>query len=174
MIDVQAGLFSGEQPVVDGEGLIARLNSLIARARAANLPIIFIQDDDVGPPESAEWALHPQLAATPSDHYLRKPHSDAFYKTELQALLSELGVNHVITSGCSTDACVDATTRRALALGYHVTLASDGHSTCDNEFMRGEQSIAYYNIILSGLGRFDGFGNGERSIAVVASPEIAF
>lgn len=80
----------------------------------------------------------------------------------------------LIVVGCKTDACVDATCRRAISLGYDVTLVADGHSTSDNQFLTAPQSIAYYNVILDELGLEDGFGNGEHSISVQPMGELVF
>jgi nicotinamidase-related amidase len=172
IIDVQLGLFDGAQPVYDGLALIGRINTLAQRARRAGVPIVFIQDHDVGAPDSSAWQLHPALDAQPADLYIRKPYSDSFYQTALQAALAERDVTHLVIAGCKTDACVDATSRRALSLGYDVTLVSDGHSTTDNSFLSAAQSIAYYNIILDGLGLEDGFGNGQHSITVCPAQDV--
>jgi hypothetical protein len=125
----------------------------------------------VGGPDSPAWRLHPALDAQPDDLYIRKPYSDSFYQTPLQSALAERGVTQLVIAGCKTDACVDATSRRALSLGYDVTLVSDGHSTSDNSFLSAPQSIAYYNLILDGLGLEDGFGNGQHSITVCPAHE---
>jgi len=44
--------------------------------------------------------------------------------------------------------CVDATCRRAINLGYNVTLVSDAHSTTDNAVLTAPQTIAIHNHIL--------------------------
>ena len=170
VIDVQSGLFSPASPLHDGPGVVAR--ALAERAHAAAAPVVYIQDNDVGPIDSPAWQLHPGLAPRPDDLFLRKPHSDSFYRTELQLLLRERGITQLVVAGCKTDACVDATSRRALSLGYDVTLVSDGHTTSDNAFMTADQSIAYYNWILEGLGLEDGFGAGEHSISVCAAADV--
>ena len=73
-----------------------------------------------------------------------------------------------------TNFCVDATSRRAVALGYDVALAADAHTTTDNRVLSAAQTIAYHNDLLWGFGEEDGFGNGKHWIAVAPSSEIAF
>ena len=74
--------------------------------------------------------------------------------------------------GCKTDACVEMTCRRAVSLGYDVTLVKDGHSTTDNRFMSAAQSIEYYNLVLDGFGAEDGFGAGQDEVRVLSSHEL--
>ncbi|HSN67823.1 MAG TPA: cysteine hydrolase, partial [Thermoanaerobaculia bacterium] len=56
------------------------------------------------------------------------------------------------------------TTRRALALGYPVTLVADGHTTIDNGVLKAAQITAHHNETLSNITSF-----GPRATAVPAS-----
>jgi nicotinamidase-related amidase len=174
IIDVQVGLIEGERPVHRGHEVVDRIKGLLARARAAEVPIVYVQDNDVGEIESPAWQIYPSIAPAPEDAVVRKPYADAFYHTALGKTLESLGTRRLIVAGCKTDVCVEATSRRAVSLGYDVTLVSDAHSTTDNSFMTAPQSIAYYNLMLDGFGLEDGFGNGDHSIEVCESHEIAF
>jgi nicotinamidase-related amidase len=174
IVDAQTGLLSGDTPVHEADALVDRIKEVIDRAREAGVAVIYVQDDDVGPVGSEPWQIHPAIAPLPSEPVFRKAFSDAFYQTELHDELAARGVADLVVLGCKTDACVAMTCRRAVALGYNVTLVSDGHSTTDNRFMAAEQSIAYYNIILDGFGAEDGFGGGQREILVRPTDEITF
>lgn len=44
--------------------------------------------------------------------------------------------------------------RRALALGYPVTLAADGHTTTDNPILPAAQIVAHHNATLANLGAY--------------------
>jgi nicotinamidase-related amidase len=173
VVDVQRGLTQGPGRVYDAEGLVARIRDLTDRARAAGVPVIYIQDDDVGPLDSEAWQLDPGLAAQPGDPRVRKAFSDSFYETDLQRLLDERGARRLVVVGCQTDACVDMTARRAVSLGYDVVLGEDGHSTVDNRFMAAPVSIEYYNLVLDELGMRDGFGAGRSILRVEPVAEIA-
>jgi nicotinamidase-related amidase len=174
VIDVQNGLFAAPRPVYDGAAVVRRIRGLTDRAHDANVPVVYVQDKDVGPLGSAEWQLHSGLAPRPDDLVLQKAYADSFYQTALQAELAARGIRQLVIVGCKTDACVEMTCRRAVSLGYDVTLVSDGHTTSDNQFMIAPQSIAYYNRDLDGFGAEDGFGNGEHAISVCAADDIAF
>jgi ureidoacrylate peracid hydrolase len=68
-----------------------------------------------------------------------KPHSDdivlyktrfsGFYKTGLDERLRELGVKHLIITGCTTSICVESTVRDAMFRDYLCVLLDD----CMNE-----------------------------------------
>jgi len=174
VIDVQVGLFAGPQPVHDGTATVERIRALTERGRGAHVPVFYIQDNDVGPIDSPDWQLHPGLAARPDDRVVRKPYADSFHQTTLQAELAALAVGRLIIAGCKTDVCVEMTCRRAVSLGYDVTLVGDGHTTTDNQFMAASQSIGYYNWLLDGFGAEDGFGSGQHEIIVRLAHDIAF
>ena len=60
-----------------------------------------------------------------------KTASDSFYRTSLEDELRRLGTTQLIVTGMQTEFCVDTTCRRALSLGFDVTLVSDAHTTKD-------------------------------------------
>ena len=70
--------------------------------------------------------------------------------------------------GLQSDFCVDSTTRRALALGYPVTLVSDAHSTVDNGILSAPQIVAHHSRTLSNIESFD------VRATLCASPDVRF
>jgi len=174
VIDVQVDLIHGSRPVHDGKAVVARIGSLTERAGQAGVPVVYVLDKDVAKPDSPGWQLDPGLDAREDDLRIRKDYSDSFHHTDLHQQLQARGISRVIVCGCTTDACVDMTARRAVSLGYDVVLASDAHTTTDNSFLSAPQSIAYYNRVLDGFGAEDGFGNGEHEIVTLPCAEIDF
>lgn len=148
IVDVQMGLVAGTEPVYHLDELLKNIATLIAQARATGMPIIYIQDNDVDEIGSPGWQIHPAIAPREGDLVLRKPETDAFYGTTLQQEMEARGLKHLIITGCKSEVCIDATCRRAINLGYHVTLVSDAHSTTDNAVLTAQQTIAYHNYIL--------------------------
>ncbi|WP_430413806.1 isochorismatase family cysteine hydrolase [Parasphingorhabdus sp.] len=51
--------------------------------------------------------------------------SSGFVGTDLQAVLEEHGISHLILAGLLSNTCVESTARSAIDLGYHVTLLPD-------------------------------------------------
>jgi nicotinamidase-related amidase len=173
VIDVQVGLIEGADPVHDAEAVLGRIAGLIARARAAGVPVVYAQDKDVGGVGSPEWAIHPAVAPAPGELVVGKAWADSFYETDLHDQLRSRGIGRLAVAGMKTNFCVDATCRRAVALGYDVVLAGDAHTTTDNRVLSAAQTIAYHNDLLWGFGEEDGFGAGKHWIEVMPAAEIA-
>ncbi|HVT10987.1 MAG TPA: cysteine hydrolase family protein [Fimbriimonadaceae bacterium] len=173
VIDVQQGLFEEDPPTINADSLTATINELAGRARAAGVPVIFVQHNDPWMEiRTPGWQLHSALDAREGEPRVDKQHPDSFYKTKLIDHLS--GIKRLVVCGCQTDMCVDYTSRRAVALGYDVELVADAHSTCNNPILDAQTTIAFYNQMLDGFGARDGFGNGEHQIKVKPSAEIVF
>ena len=157
VIDVQQGLCVGEGAAHDCPGTIARINTVTAKARAAGVPVVFIQhESDQGYLEhgSKDWQLADGLVALPADPRVRKTTPDSFLRTDLKAKLDLLGVSELVVCGMHTEFCVDTTTRRALALGYPVWLVSDAHTSAGNAAISAAQVIAHHNATLTNISSF--------------------
>ncbi|HEX5739364.1 MAG TPA: cysteine hydrolase family protein [Hydrogenophaga sp.] len=157
VIDVQQGLCEGPDAAYETDALIACINTLTAGARAADVPVIFVQHEDNDgflTHGSREWQLPEGLLALPTDGYVRKTTPDSFLRTKLQERLETQGVKRLVVCGMHTEFCVDTTTRRALALGYPVTLVADGHSSAGNAVLSAAQVIAHHNATLSNISSF--------------------
>lgn len=157
IIDVQQGLYTGPNAVEYREDTLANINSLSEQAHAAaGVPVIYVQHeaDDELVHGSREWQLADGLDSAPGDLMVRKRGSDAFHETDLAAHLAARGVTSLVVCGLQTEVCVDSTVRRALALGYPVTLVADGHSTAPNGVLAVRDVIAHHNQTLASLGAY--------------------
>jgi nicotinamidase-related amidase len=168
IIDVQRVLCEGQYAAFDVDRVIDRINLVSRKARAAGAPVIVIQHETTGGKEmdygTEAWQLAPRLEVGATDIRIRKTATDSFHKTELHATLEGLGATRLIVCGLQSDFCVDTTTRRALGLGYPITLVSDGHSTLDNGVLTAAQIVAHHNVTLSNIESF-----GPRVTAVAAA-----
>ena len=165
VIDVQQVLCAGPHPVFDVARVIGRINDVSRKARAAGALVVVIQHETSGGDMdhgSDGWTLAPALETGASDVRIRKKASDAFHGTELQTLLQARGIDRLVVCGLQSDFCVDSTTRRALALGYPVTLVADAHSTLDNSVLTAAQIIAHHNQTLAHL---DSYGPRVTPVA---------
>lgn len=172
IIDVQNGLFSGENSIRAPEVLLANIGRLLAAARRARTPVIYVQDDTVGEVGSYAWEVHDAIKPAPDEPRIRKLACDAFHETELDARLRELGVEHLIVAGCQTEYCIDTSVRRAVTLGYQVTLAADGHGTTDSPALPAASIIAHHNRVLDGFSVSVGGRVFEVSVRPVAAIEL--
>ncbi|MBK6652332.1 MAG: cysteine hydrolase [Betaproteobacteria bacterium] len=157
VIDVQQGLCEGEGAAFDCKGTIARINQVTQKARAARAPVLFIQHESTAgylEHGSDAWQIANGVALDPADLKIRKTTPDAFLGTELESTLRSLGIEKLIICGMHSEFCVDTTTRRALALGFPVTLVSDGHTSAGNAVITAQQVIAHHNTTLSNISSF--------------------
>lgn len=178
VIDVQRGIldFPGlaRKKEIDQalDQTVLRIGALIERARAARVPVVYVQHDG-GPghrlePNTAGWPIRTEIAPLPGEPLIRKRACDAFFETRLREELAACNVRQLVIAGCMTQYCIDTTVRRGVSLGFDVVLAADGHSTADTPALRFEQIIAHHNALL------DGFDAGAHQVRVSASSEIRF
>jgi len=156
VIDVQNGVYAYEDTeVFAGQTMIATINRLIASARAAGSPVVFVQHEDewlhAGSPA---WELMRELdASADTDIRVAKRHGSAFHDTPLAETLRRMGVNEVVLCGLQTELCVDSTLRHAAALDFEVSLAEDAHSTFDTATLSAPQIIEHHNRTLANYAR---------------------
>lgn len=169
VIDAQTGLL---EPAYRRDEVIARINALIGKARAAGAPVIYLQHD--GGAEDREWVgspaweIHPAILPPQGEPVVRKEASDSFYRNALADELAARGVDRLVVTGLNTEMCVDATCRAAVSRGYGVLLAEDAHTTRDRHRLSPADVVAHHNAIL------DDFGNDAAVVTVLPSRDITF
>lgn len=171
VIDVQQELCEGPDAPWEIARTITNINAVTAKARAAGVPVVLIQHegkDGYLTHDTPGWQLDHRLHVEAGDVKLRKTATDSFHHTALEALLRERGVTELVVCGIHTEFCVDTTTRRALALGFPVTLVSDGHSSVGHDDISAETVVRHHNWTLSNITSF-----GPRARPVPAA-EVRF
>jgi nicotinamidase-related amidase len=147
VIDVQNGVVAGA-PARDE--VIANINTLVGKARAQDVPVIWVQhsDDDLVP-GTESWQYVPELVREEAEPLVHKTYGDSFEDTELEALLAERKVGRLVVAGAQTDACIRSTLHGGMVRGYDVTLVGDAHTTEDltaDGAPPPEQVIAHTNL----------------------------
>lgn len=177
VIDVQVAIMDGSEegdlPAYHRDQVLARIGELLAKARTAKAPVIYVQHEHATfPPMRAGapgWHIHPAVTPRPGDPIIDKRSSDAFYATPLRSELDSRGITRLVVTGAESDKCIDSTARRALSLDYDVTLAADAHTTVSgNGVLSAEQIVAHHNATLADL------PHPKHEIAVIPSREITF
>jgi nicotinamidase-related amidase len=129
VIDVQNGVMAGAP---HRNEVIANINTLVDKARAEDVPVVWVQQtDDHLPRDSESWQYVPELVRRTSEPLVDKSYGDSFEDTDLEALLAQRGVGRLVVTGAQTDACVRSTIHGAFVRGYDVTLVGDAHTTED-------------------------------------------
>ncbi|MGK5739386.1 cysteine hydrolase family protein [Micromonospora sp. URMC 103] len=129
VIDVQNGVVAGAH---QRDAVIANINLLVGKARAEDVPVVWVQHSDDGLQQGSEsWQYVPELVREESEPVVHKHYGDSFEATELEAVLAERGVGRLVVTGAQTDACIRSTLHGAMVRGYDVTLVGDAHTTED-------------------------------------------
>ena len=168
VVDLQQGMFSQKQAPHEGEAVLARVASLLGRARAAGVPVLHVRHDG-GPGDPLErgtagWEIHPAVPPRDGEPVIDKDRCSAFDRTDMQARLAVLGIGRLVVAGMQTEFCIDTNCRAAHALGYAVILVSDGHTTFDTPSLTAAQVIEHHTRVL----HWGGF------VLPMASAEVAF
>jgi nicotinamidase/pyrazinamidase len=162
---------AGSLYVFGGEDTIPFINEQIEAARASGAIVLYTQDwHPKSTPHFAKdggiwpvhclggsWGseLHPDLIVAGDrirkgtggeDGYsgfsVRHPVTGEATATELESILRERGITHVVVAGLATDYCVKETALDAARLGFVITVLADGVRAVNLEPGDGARAIA--------------------------------
>lgn len=153
VVDMQVGLFEGNSPRYDADGVIQRINKIAKVVRATGGVVIFIQHEDNGGLKRGTegWEILPILERADTDLLLHKQACDSFYETNLSDLLEQSSAQEIIITGCATDFCVDTTIRAAASRNYDVVVVEDAHTTKDKPHLDAKSIIRHHNWMWKNL-----------------------
>src|SRR5690606_1954536 len=116
----------------DRAGTLERVQQLLAKARAAGVPVVWVRHSDADLEAGSQgWEIVPELTPLPTEAIVEKHYGDSFEDTDLETRLAAVGAGHLVVAGAETDACVRSTIHGAFTRGYDVTLVADAHTTGD-------------------------------------------
>jgi nicotinamidase-related amidase len=152
MIDVINDMdFEGSEPLVrQAPALGERVAALKKRAKAARIPVVYINDnfgrwqsdfrrliqhclEDGVPGEPLVRMLVPD----DDDYFVLKPKHSAFFATTLDTLLAYLGAKTLILTGIAGNICILFSANDAYMRDYHLVVPSDcviSNTTEDNAY----------------------------------------
>lgn len=141
LVDMQRDFFAAGALHERKDRLVDRTNQIIAMAEKVRAPVIVVST--IHDPDGNTWALNMRednagVAIEGSEGALlldgivvrrpipvRKTRDSAFLRTDLEDLLHDMDVEHIVLAGVSTEACIAVTAADAYARDFRVTLASD-------------------------------------------------
>jgi nicotinamidase-related amidase len=133
--------------------IIPNLQRLLDFARAHDMPVVWtrsdhsaphagillnkcpaVREDGVCTPGHESFEFHPDVPdREPSDYEVQKHKYDAFWETDLDAILRNNGVKAVVITGTATNICCDTTARSAFCRDYHVAFLSDATASFQDD-----------------------------------------
>ncbi|MFT4945415.1 MAG: maleamate amidohydrolase [Halovenus sp.] len=138
VVDLQTGFTDPENPLGgDLTDVVEQTNELIDAAHSGDVPVvctrIVTKHDDAR--DMGVWAekvpslstlragsrwvdLDQRLHTDNRDHRLDKRQASAYHETELDSLLTAMGTDTVVVTGCTTSGCIRATVVDACSHGY--------------------------------------------------------
>lgn len=134
--------------------LLGNLQKLVARARSAGVPVVWVQHSDGELQFGSDgWTLAPGLVPAASEPVVHKIYNSSFAQTDLDSQLKSLGVTRVVLAGAATNWCIRATAYAALERGYDLALVGDAHSTEsiqveDGSVVTAEAIVADLNTVM--------------------------
>lgn len=171
VVDLQVGVVASAW---EADRVLANAATSVAKARAAGVPVIWVQhsDDDL-PHGSPEWEWAPELAPGDDETRIHKHFNSSWEDTELESVLAGLGVSHVVLAGAATNWCIRATAYAALERGYDLTLVKDAHTT-ESLLFRDGREIPAEHIVDDLNATVQWLAYPGRASTTVDTAELAF
>uniref|UniRef100_B8DQR0 Isochorismatase hydrolase n=1 Tax=Nitratidesulfovibrio vulgaris (strain DSM 19637 / Miyazaki F) TaxID=883 RepID=B8DQR0_NITV9 len=132
LVDIQRDYFpGGRMALPDAENAGRRAAEVLARCRAAAMPIIHIRHESIRPgstfflPGTEGADIHPLVAPLPGEAVLTKHFPNSFRDTALLHHLRAIGATDLVVVGMMTHMCIDTTVRAAFDHGFRCRVAGD-------------------------------------------------
>ncbi len=150
--DFVTGRLGGEY----AEAIVPDVRELLEKTKEKHMMRIFVQDShEEDDPEIPHWGQHamkdeegsetiPELQGL-ANKKINKRFYDSFYKTDLEKILKQNGIDRVILVGVTTDICIQNTAAGAFYRGFDITVLKDCTAALSKE--RHENALEYMRTI---------------------------
>lgn len=149
----------GDKILPHALAMAERVAQLKARARALEIPVIYV-NDNFGQWQSdfqrhVDHLLHDGVRGEPvarllvpdtDDYFVLKPLHSGFYETTMSTLLDYLEVTTLIVTGIATDICVLFTANDAYMRGFKIYVPSD--CSAANEQVFHDEALSVMERVL--------------------------
>jgi len=162
-------LFSATRETVEAIGLVENLKALLNAAREKKIQVIYAPHHHTQKGDYLNWKFlspshagsekitlfeknswgaqfHPELVAIEGDLVAQNHWTGSgFANTDLDFLLRQHNIDHIILAGMKANTCIDSTARFGVELGYHVTWIRDGIAAFNWEEINATVKINFPN-----------------------------
>ncbi|MGU3293197.1 isochorismatase family cysteine hydrolase [Williamsia sp. M5A3_1d] len=176
--------------VATEEGLLDNMRAVVAAARANGVQIFVVPHKRWREGNYANWSFltrdqqrgneahvfengkwggdwHPDFVPQPDDVVIAEHWGQSgFANTDLDFQLKQHGITHVVTIGMIANTCIEATSRFAMELGYHVTLVKGATAAMSREMLHAAHELngpTYAHAILTADELVAEFADGESA-----------
>ncbi len=108
------------------------------------------------------WNIVEDLAPIEGEPVIDKPGKGSFYATDLDLILKNKGITHLILTGITTDVCVHTTMREANDRGYECLILEDCTGATDES-----NHLAALNMVTMQGGVFGSVSNSAEVLKVL-------
>jgi nicotinamidase-related amidase len=153
-------LYEATKTTLEGTNVVENIAQLIAAARAHHMLVVYVPHHHTKEGDYRNWkfmapshagskqvmlfekntwgaefhpALQPQEGDLIAQHHWT---ASGFANTDLDFLLRQHNIDHIVVAGMRANTCIDSTARYGVELGYHVTLIKDGIGAFNAEEIR--------------------------------------
>jgi len=169
-------LWSKTKETVKGVNLIEKLKGILSAARSSGIKIVYVPHHQTEKGDYLDWKFrapshqhsseyllfekgswggefHPELLPKEGD-LIAQNHwtGSGFANTNLDFLLKQHNIDHVVIVGMRANTCIDTSARYAVELGYHTTLLKDAIAAYNWEEIKATVEVnfpAYGHTLLS-------------------------
>ena len=154
-------LYDLSKETLEANNAIENMKNLVTAARDAGVKVIYVPHHHSEEGDTAGWKFargtgrvfragtwaveyHPDLQMQPGDIEARQHwQSSGFANTDLDFLLKQNGLDHVVLAGMRANTCIESTARYAVELGYHTTMLNDAVGAFNMREMEAAVEIDY-------------------------------
>jgi len=148
------------------ERIIPNIKKIVQNARQKGIPVIYANDTHLHgiDKEFQVWKPHAvagtkgaqvidELKPCETDYVIHKRRYSAFFATDLDVLLRELGIDTLVLTGLVTNVCIQHTAADAFFRGYKVLVPEDCVEATDEEIHRNalEYMKTFYGCKITSL-----------------------
>lgn len=126
------------------------INEISQYFRNKKHPVVIIQDIEAGGPETDGFKCVDELIVSDRDIFIQKSFSNAFWETDLDAILKNEGVDCVVISGFAAEHCALFTYNGARERGYNTFLMQNGIAGFSDDEIKNIQllrSVVSYDAL---------------------------